>query len=106
MTEWLARNQRAILLSGGVFMILVALALFFWGGESASSDANRLAQANLQRMEAAVTPTSSISKPKPPSAHIEAIYEKRKKQTRYLLLFFAVIGILFVTVGALKRKRD
>ena len=103
--RWLQRHRKALFLTVGSLMVIAALALFFWGGEKTSvSKEDRLAQANIARMESSVAGTSTTKREQPPINHIETIYEKRKQQTRYLLLLLAVGGIAFMLVGMYKKR--
>jgi len=101
------KHQTVIFRSLGAFLLVLGLVLFFWAAPQKAMTENERAAANLARMEAAVSGTSSsASSSKQSSDHSqisEAMIETQKKQIRMLMIMVMVFGAGFLGYSFLKK---
>jgi len=105
MLEWVIQHQKKLSLIMGTLMLLGALGALFWKNEEGTSDELSRAAANVARMEARMQGNSAATTQKQ-NAHpaVEAFYESREKQLRYLLIIVVIGGVGFLIYGFLKKE--
>ncbi|MEA3521495.1 MAG: hypothetical protein U9R50_00830 [Campylobacterota bacterium] len=103
MFEWIIKHQRLFSLGMGSLLLIIALGLFFWTNESALSKEERLAQANIARMQAR-TEGANHTQSVHASATLDTFYEGRDKQMQYLLIIMIIGGIGFLGFGFFKKS--
>ncbi len=98
------RHRRILAQTGGALLIVFAIGSLFWEQSEGVSEEVRHAQANVKRMEAAVS--TSVSKATaPPVNHVgDAYYESRKEHLRLLVIIVALVGIGLLVYGFISQK--
>ena len=84
----------------GVIMLLVGFAIYFWETPKEGMSQSEIAAANVARMEASVSGSSSSSaketiKPNG-SKFLEEFKNSKKKQLEYLTIFSMIFGAVFL----------
>ncbi|QOP40470.1 hypothetical protein [Sulfurimonas marina] len=106
--EFFLKHQTVIFRSVGAFLLVMGFALYFWAAPQKVLSENERAAANLARMEASVSGSSSSkasarqqSNASPISA---AMQETQKKQIRMLMIMVMIFGAGFLGYSFLKKK--
>ncbi len=105
--EFFLKYQTVIFRSLGAFLLILGLVIFFWAAPQKVMTENEIAAANLARMEAAVSGSSSSSSTKQSASHSkisEAMIETRKKQVRMLMIMVMVFGAGFLGYSFFKKE--
>ena len=107
MTEWIKRYQKALSLGMGALLIVMAAAMLFWmnTGEGVS-DEERIAAANVARMEARMASQRGGGYQAPQSQvdFMQSHQEKQKAQLRYMVIAMLIGGVGFLGYGVLKKN--
>ncbi len=105
MLEWIKKHQKKLSLVVGTLMLLGALGALFWNNDEGGVNEVSLAAANVARMEAKMRSGATAAAQKQ-SGHpaVEAFYESRQAQVRYLLIMILIGGVGFLIYGFLKKE--
>jgi hypothetical protein len=108
MTEWIKQYQRQLSMGVGVVLIVISAAWLFWDmSKSAVSDEEAKAAANVARMEARMSGTSTATQKAPDKPIFMDVYKaKQKEQLKYTIIIMMIAGIGFVGYSFIRRKKD
>lgn len=100
--EFFRKNRTIVLRSMGGLMLLISFLIYFWDAPQKTLTPNERAAANIARMEAKVSATTTTTKHEE-SKFLTNLKETQDKQLRYMLIFFMVFGLVFLGYSFIKR---
>ena len=109
MREIFLKHKIAIFRILGSVMLIVGIAAYFWLAPKEVVTENEIAAANIARMEASVSGSSSASgKSSQPSASkfIEELKNAQKKQVEYMTILAIVLGAGFLLYSFMGKKEE
>lgn len=91
----------------GVLMLVIGFVIFFWKTPKAGVSENEIAAANVARLEARASGSSSASSPAKPdtSKILEKFKETRESQVKYFMILVMIAGAGFVLYSFLKKEQ-
>jgi len=108
LQEWFKRHRRKVTLTAGGLCVCIGAAMLFWsnGSGAAVSEEERIAAANVARMEARMQ--SQISGQKGQQSPDKPIFsgsyrERQEAHLRYMVIALMLFGAGFLAYGFLKR---
>ncbi len=107
MKEIFLKHKTVIFRSLGAVMLVVGFASYFWITPKKVVTENKIAAANVARMEARVTGVSSAISAKPKSSSsdiLKHLKDTQEAQTRYLTILAMVFGIGFLGYSFVGKK--
>ena len=106
MLAWIKEYQKVLSLGMGALLIVVAATMLFWmnTGEGVSEE-ERIAAANVARMEARMAAQRNGGQaPRSQVDFMQSRQEKQKEQLRYMVIAMLIGGIGFLGFGLLKKN--
>jgi hypothetical protein len=95
--EFFNKHKILVFRSAGVFMLLIGFVVHFWVTPKEGFSKNEIAAANVARMEARTSGSSSSSKSKPDaSKYVEELKNTQAKQIQYLTIIAMISGVGFL----------
>ena len=107
MLEIFKKNKIVILRSLGALMLLIGFVVHFWFAPKEGVTQMDIASANVARMEASVTgsSTSSSKKTEPNSSpFLEEFKNVKQKQMQYLTIIAMILGSGFLLYSFVKKE--
>ncbi len=103
--EFLLKHKTIIIRSIGAIMLVIGFIAFFWATPKEGVSANELAAANVARMEAQTSGSSSgdVSAKKEEAKFLEKFKETRENQLKYLMIIMMIAGVGFLGYSFLKK---
>jgi hypothetical protein len=104
--EFFLKHKTVILRSLGALMLLVGFVIYFWAIPKEGISENELAAANVARLEAQASGSSSskASAKKSNPQYLEKLKKTRAKQLRYLVITMMVFGVGFLAYSFVKKE--
>lgn len=104
--EFFLKHKTVILRTIGILMLVIGFVIFFWKTPQKGVSENEIAAANIARLEAQVSQSSTPSSPAKPdtSKILERFKETREDQVRYFMVLLMIAGVGFVLYSFLKRE--
>jgi len=105
--EYFLKHQQTILRTVGVLFLLLGFIIHFWVVPQKGLSQNERAAANLARMEASVTGSSSktLKKKSDTSKFLKKLKDTQEKQMEYITIFVMLLGAGSLGYSFIK-KRD
>jgi type II secretory pathway component PulM len=105
MKEWIKENQIMFSRGLGAFLLVTALAAFFWANNSnsAATIEEQRAAERVARMEARVSGNAAEAKALK-ATPIEIYSDRSKEQLKYLIILMMIIGALSLGYSFLKKE--
>lgn len=105
MKEFFNKYQTMIFRVGGSIILVIAFVSYFWTTPKEGLSQNKIAAANVARMEARVASGSKIKKTQPSSAEIMQAYkDTQAAQQKYALIVLMIIGLGSLGYSFVKKK--
>ena len=107
--EYFRKNSIVILRSLGALMLVIGFTIHFWSMPQKGLSANEKAAANVARMEAKVTGSSSKSKKstkKDSSDFLQELKKTQAQQLQYLTIIAMLFGVGFLGYSFVPKKEE
>lgn len=104
--EFFLKHKTVIVRSVGVVMLLIGFVAFFWATPKEGISANEIAAANVARMEAKISGSSSSQTKASPSdsKFLEKLKETQANQLKYLTIAMMIFGVGFLGYSFIKKE--
>lgn len=106
--EFFLKHKTVILRSVGGFLLAVGFVSYFWTMPEKALSANDRAAANVARMEAKASGSSSTKAPakKESSAFLDKLKKTQATQLKYLTITMMVFGVGFLGYSFIKKEEE
>jgi uncharacterized protein with LGFP repeats len=105
MQEWIRTHQKKLSLGAGMVLLLLGTALLFWDNRgSAVSEEERIAAANVARMEARMQSRHGGTAAPDKAIFGTSYRDQQAQQLRYAVMALMFFGVVFMLYGFLKKE--
>lgn len=104
--DWVKKNKKLSSKILGINFLLMAIVLLFWSQPKDVLSENEKAMANIARMEAQVSGSSSKAKASSSEYIMKEYKETQKTQLRIFLILMFISGVGFLGYGFLKKENS